>query len=163
MIKTLLAVLFGGLLTSTAFAQGDYYSAYYVRERVSPSDVEYDCKASLNQAALASHLQDIGGPWRDFKPSINWDEEMTVTIAPNESYATFNLALRTVEYVGYEFRIRWGWWDSSKQRWKPLGTRNTSSSKTVGNAKPRQILIVVVKRNLFTPTNRLYCKEYNGE
>lgn len=166
MIKVLLTMLFGGcLMTSTALAQGKYYQTYFVRDRVAPSDVQYDCKVSLDQAALESHLRDIGGPWRDFKPSIDWNEYMTITVAPNESYAAFDLALRTIEQDGYKFGLRWGWWNSSQRQWKPRGTRNTLSSKTetVGNAKARQILIVVVKRYLFTPTPRLYCQEYNGE
>jgi hypothetical protein len=163
MIKVLLAILFGGcLMTSTALAQGKYYTTYFVRDRVAPSDVEYLCKVSLDQAALESHLRDIGGPWRDVKPSIDWNEFMTITVAPNESYAAFDLALRTIEEDGYKFALRWGWWNSSQRRWKPLGTQNTLSSKTVGNAKARQILIVVVKRYLFTPTNRLYCQKYGG-
>lgn len=162
MMRVLIAILFGGcLLTPSASAQGKYWTKYYIRDKVTPSNVEYPCKVSLDQNAMESHLREAGGSWQDFKPSINWVEDMTIIIAPNKAYATFDLALKDIEEDGDKFALRWGWWNSSQQRWKPL-RQPTSSSKTVGTAKTRQILIVVVKRYLFTPTNRLYCQQYNG-
>lgn len=162
MMRVLIAILLGGcLLTSSALGQGKYWTTYFIRDKVEPSKVEYPCQPSLDQQALESHLREVGGPWKDFKPSINWAEDIPVIIAPNKAYAAFDLAFKDVEWDGSDFVIRWGWWNSSQHRWKSLGTQS-SLSTTVGTQKTRQILIVVVKRYLYTPTNRLACQPYHG-
>lgn len=163
MMRVLIAILFGScLLTPSALAQGKYSPEYYIRDKVAPSDVEYSCKVSLDQNAMESHLRDAGGPWKDFKPSINWAEDMTIIIAPNKAYADFGLVLKDMVEEGDKFILRWGWWNSSQQRWMSSRQNTSSATNTVGTAKTRQMLIVVVKRYLFTPTNRLYCRQYNG-
>jgi hypothetical protein len=166
-MRVLIAILFGGcLLTPSALAQQQYYTKYFVRDSVEPSNVEYLCKVSLDQNALEYHLREAGGHWKDFKPSINWAEDMTITIATNRVYPAFDIALKDVTWDGYKrkkYVLRWGWWNSSQRRWwSPFWNGNSVSTKTVGTAKRRQILIVVVKRYLFTPTNWLVCEEYNG-
>src|ERR1051325_2196515 len=97
MMKILIAISFSCcLLTSPALPQGKYWTEYYRRDRVEPSNVEYLCKVSLNQNALESHLRDVGGPWKNFKPSINWAEDIPIIIAPNRAYADVDLAVKDV-------------------------------------------------------------------
>ncbi len=162
-MRSLIAILFGGcLLTPSALAQGKHWTEYFRRDQVTPSDVEYSCKPSLDQNEMESRLREVGGPWKDFKPSINWAKDMTIIIAPNKAYADFDMALQDIYEEGDEFILRWGWWNVPQQRWMPLRQNTSSSTKTVGTAKKPQILIVVVKRYLYTPTNRLYCQQHYG-
>jgi hypothetical protein len=163
MMRVLIAILFGGcLLPPSALAQGKYWTEFSIQDRVAPSNVEYVCKVSLDQKAMESHLREAGGPWQVFKPSINWAEDMTIMIAPNKAYAAFDLAFKDMVKEGDNFILRWGWWNSSRQRWMSQRQNTSSSTNTVGTAKKPQILIVVVKRHLHKPTNRLYCRQYNG-
>lgn len=161
MIKMLIAISFSCcLLTSPSLPQGKYWTKYYIRDKVEPSDVEYLCKVSLDQHALESHLRDVGGPWKDFRPSIDWAEDIPIIIAPNRAYSDFDLAFKDVVEDGDKFTIKWGWWNSSIQRWlHSLPQRSRVTTVTTVGTKKRQVLIVIVKRNLFTPTNKLKCGE----
>lgn len=160
MMKILIAISFSCcLLTSPALSQGKYWKEYYRRERVEPSNVEYLCKVSLDQHALESHLRDVGGPWKNFKPSINWAEDIPIIIAPNTAYADFDLAVQDVVENGDKFKIQWGWWNSSKQRWIHSSQKSKMTEVSTVGTQKRQILIVIVKRNLFIPTNNLTCGE----
>lgn len=163
MMRALIAILFGGcLLAPSALAQEQHWTQYFIRDQVTPSDVKYTCKASLDQEAMKSHLREIGGPLEGFNPSINWAEDMTIIIFPNKVYTDFDLAFKDMVKEGDRFILRWGWWNSSQRRWMSSSPNTTSSTNTVGTGKKRQIIIVVVKRYLYKPTNRLYCREYEG-
>lgn len=161
-MKMLIAALFGGCLwSSSAFAQQEYWTTYFIRDQVAAPDVVQRCKVSLDQNALESHLREVGGPWKQFKPSINWAEDITIIIAPNKDYTDYELAFKHLRWepnkyfdgiTGW-FVLHWGWNAVPKQ--------DTGASRTVGSQRKPKILIIVVKRYLHKPTNRLMCQEDN--
>jgi len=161
MMRMLVAILLGCcFLTCTAVAQQDYLTTYFIQDQVQAPELEQRCKVSLNQNALESHLREVGGPWRSFKPDINWAEDITIIIAPNRTKPGYELAFKNLRWESDKIWegtrgwvvLHWGWDLVPKQS-------NGSYSKTVGTQQKPQILIAVVKRYLHKPTNRLICHE----
>jgi hypothetical protein len=157
MIRVLIAVFFGCLLSPSIWAQEQepYWTERFIQDRVAPFTKAISrCHIAWNEQEMKSHLSAVGWPLRASKPTINWSEDVPVIISPGTEYLGFQLEFIDLKRAGKEFTLRWGWWDAYRKQYRG------SSTLTLGSGTPTwQILIVAVKR--YVPVKyKLFCQEY---
>lgn len=158
MTKIALTLLLLQILACSVSAQRkSYWTGVFVGEKITTnSTVRERCKVALDQPQMDEVLKSVGWNFERRTPTVNWDEDIPVIIAPGKTYASFDLVFIDLNWNGQEFTLKWGWWNKSDRFYRG------SSTKTVGaKSHPEQILIVVVKRYVYT-ANKLFCKEFEA-
>jgi hypothetical protein len=145
------------LTSSVSGLQKRYWTTFYIKEKIdTTANVVVRCTVPLDQEQMESYLRKVGWP-KNANPSINWEEDIPVIIAPGETHTGYPLVFIDLNWTGKEFILSWGWWNPAlKQYWG-------SSTFSAGfEGTPRaEILIVVVKRYVYT-ANKLSCQEYDS-
>lgn len=121
---------------SVASAQVPAYTGYWNKRTDKGSEVK--CSSATTESGMEKILRSAGWPVEQGIPSVNWNVDEVVVVAPSKFYKSANLAFYGLKREGDTIVLDYGW--ATIKGSESVGA-NSASFGSVGEGYPATIVI----------------------